>query len=588
MKTKTTERVYSENKKKSNAENTTSKTTEKNINFENRVNSFENFQKISENSSQKIFQETQNTGNNISKVHSQVVKLMAHRNTEEKNQHLQKHSVSNRAIQNNTENIMNNKKVLKANSEQSQTTSKRKEITYARAITACQEKTEFGKGCDIELLNINLVEDKSKFTEMLMNTQKSKCTGDETLEDFLKIASSWANKKFQESKSKNVNKVKNVSVDTQTDEIINNRSGEVSFLESVSTKDEIQNQTKVKSKETMTSVVKEVRKNINKIIFNKIIGSIWNAETKIKVSEVVNLLNESQHKDILREFLKIVKKVPDSDVTRTIESQVIWSCWKCESVFKSRHLLGRHLLVHESEENRPYKCEICTKTFTQSNNFKEHVLLHQDKNQFYCEKCGCGFRHRSHFNIHLKRHDDTKAQPCLKKFNCCFCEKKLNTSYQKMEHERTHTKEKPFLCKICGRRFVALPTLRRHNSTHNKSSYQCSTCLKFFKQKSSLTRHIDAHFGQSAKNALCDCGKTFTQFASLKKHKLICKNQTQPVFKPFQCQICQKKFLTKSDLNRHVTTHDPTKKYKCLICSAHLKTKQTFKRHEKRHGYKDK
>ena len=44
-----------------------------------------------------------------------------------------------------------------------------------------------------------------------------------------------------------------------------------------------------------------------------------------------------------------------------------------EQSLKYVHTWKRHFLTHSSEESRPHKCNLCSKTFVQSGNLKKHI-----------------------------------------------------------------------------------------------------------------------------------------------------------------------------------------------------------------------
>lgn len=90
-------------------------------------------------------------------------------------------------------------------------------------------------------------------------------------------------------------------------------------------------------------------------------------------------------------------------------------------------------------------------------------------------------------------------------------------------HSRSHTGDKPFMCKApgCNQRFSQLGNLKTHERRHTgERPYKCNLCGKTFAQRGNVNAHKIVH--SQAKPFTCkldNCNKTFTQLGNLKSHQ---------------------------------------------------------------------
>ena len=259
----------------------------------------------------------------------------------------------------------------------------------------------------------------------------------------------------------------------------------------------------------------------------------------------------------------------------------ISNCGVCGMQFsdnKSRksHTLRKHCFVSMSssqKRKRDIICQYCNESFGSFMAARNHKLkIHRDEANYHCQDCGAAFfssqalkkhqimlieckRKSVYNNMNLLR----SAAVCGKKtFDCASCLAAFKSEEELMVHKMSEGNAKCsqslISCTECTSKFIKGDALINHmksehpeklglQATNPKKNVQCSRCKGFFYSD----RHISAH-GCFERNECRFCGKKFTNFRSMSKHRR--KEHSKEA--THKCSDCKEIFFCQFGLECHL------------------------------------
>lgn len=211
------------------------------------------------------------------------------------------------------------------------------------------------------------------------------------------------------------------------------------------------------------------------------------------------------------------------------ESEMAMGEERCrDQTTQKRSTGGAAVAVDHDKENRERKKRARRRREPDGNDNK-------DGGVFPCSSEGCGRIFNTHLGVirHFKRchrdlycavckecHANAGAKEdhlCLKPHCCSECGRRFGHAHELKDHQLIHADALPHKCPVCQKAFRQLSTMRRHAQQHGEPRHACHVCDKKFLLKQYLVRHLRTHTGEQP-YVCADCGRKFAQSENLLKH----------------------------------------------------------------------
>lgn len=203
----------------------------------------------------------------------------------------------------------------------------------------------------------------------------------------------------------------------------------------------------------------------------------------------------------------------------------------------------------------------------------------EDYTTYYsCNICGAGNMEMYEFLQHSKTHPQEERKKLLDKLvDYKLVEegaaRNAAAAYGFTVQSSVDSSVPLFYCTVCNQGNLLLKQLTEHGSLHPKSSdsHFCNLCQKQFMNRRTLNRHLEIHL--DANDLICQyCNKKFDLIEDLEYH------ENSHYRAEFVCAECRSSFQTKSSIMDHLT-HDHSSEYFCLICASKFETIELLQKH---------
>lgn len=207
--------------------------------------------------------------------------------------------------------------------------------------------------------------------------------------------------------------------------------------------------------------------------------------------------------------------------------------------------------------------------------YKERRLPRNTKEKnFMCDICGKQYSKHNLLRKHVVRHHKEEDGAKLFPYSCQHCENVYITERQLLHHQ----KQPPRPCEVCGVIFKCIGLLWPHRRDHNSV---CQVCDKAFSGRNSLVQHMK--IAHQEKNIPCPkCDKMFS-FESFKNQHIAKAHPEKPL--PYQCDKCDFSAMKKVSVKIHQKKAHTAKppQYTCKDCNSKFTCEASYNTHVENH-----
>ncbi|XP_042872012.1 uncharacterized protein LOC122253203 isoform X2 [Penaeus japonicus] len=232
-----------------------------------------------------------------------------------------------------------------------------------------------------------------------------------------------------------------------------------------------------------------------------------------------------------------------------------------------------------------------------------------------CKSCGIQLRDWSSTHSHLRFHRLSHVPYCInwsscvapqtKRITCQVCQRHCQTKDVLAYHAYTeHYRGDLKMCPFCSSTFKNMKEFQEHLD-FDTVSLRCHVCETYVNEEHKYYQHVAeciANKYPEATSVVCHICKKVTEVFQLCDHlmqhstlpnlsrHLSQKNRRRPVippksdnsrqqqsrFRPFLCEICDRRFVVYSEFKRHLYSHFKSRSFVCTHCGRSYCQKNTL------------
>ncbi|XP_063706062.1 transcription factor grauzone-like isoform X2 [Culicoides brevitarsis] len=269
-----------------------------------------------------------------------------------------------------------------------------------------------------------------------------------------------------------------------------------------------------------------------------------------------------------------------------IQKYFSFNCDQCPEAPSPHFTSYRDFKKHMNERHKvKHRFICCDMEFSTRKTIIRHCQDHE--NPISCTQCSFIALNKIKFLQHMADAHDVKLKMPVKKhdvalYTCNECGKQLIGKHKIKGHLLQVHFHNVHICETCAVVYKTHNSLQNHIKREHlgikEPRRQCPQCGNWV-QESSLPTHIKNHQVERIKLSCKICNKEFMGKKNLQRH--VREKHTERAFK-FRCSYCSKSFSQEKKMNEHVATHTGIPLYECEFCAAVFNSCGNFAAHKRK------
>lgn len=305
---------------------------------------------------------------------------------------------------------------------------------------------------------------------------------------------------------------------------------------------------------------------------------------------------KSFYRGSIRDHMLKHRQYPDDEISshlKYLNRPGVFPCEICGEISNTKRAAYNHKSKHKKQNRRLEELQKASESDPVALEKLEKYLKKLDSNRlksdaiypYRCDICiDSAFKSEEGLKAHLELHNPSQKKLESMPFACNLCEQRFGLEKMLESHLRNHEKGLVECCQTCGRT-LKKDQMSKHQMIHNgEKPFMCEVCGKKFIYKHAVTDHMKVHSVPGGELECEKCGLKTTRRQIMSLHSKRCKYKYKGSDPVYRCSYCGMEFDKLSGRSKHIRNEHVG--FRCVRCSVQFNCYSHLKQHRKTYEHK--